>query len=59
MKRFLLRYTVCLLRGHSPTTRMPFFKAWYGNDERGTVHCSRCHRMMGEYRVFDVNGGAQ
>ena len=49
MKFFQRLY--CRLFGHSPA-QVPalFFRAWYGPQEIGTLHCKRCGAMTGEYR---------
>lgn len=53
---FLIRrffhYFACPLIGHSSQQQLvPLFRPWYGGMERGTVHCKRCGRMVGEYGI--------
>ena len=45
------RKLVCLLLGHSSQqTPAVFFRSWNGLFEIGSLHCSRCGKMMGEYK---------
>ena len=46
----LIRKSICLLRGHSPT-QVPalFFRSWDGLIEIGSLHCKRCGAVLGEY----------
>lgn len=44
------RYLVCPIIGHSKDEQMvPFFQSWHGGVNRGTLHCMRCWKMVGEY----------
>jgi hypothetical protein len=57
----LIRKSICLLRGHSPT-QVPaaFCRSWNGIQEIGSLHCKRCGKMLGEYRravAADVGAG--
>lgn len=48
--RFLDRL-ICFFLGHSDRTeQMLLFLSWDGITERGSLHCSRCGRAVGEYR---------
>lgn len=56
----LLSLTVCRILGHTPPAlchQSPFFQAWDGSAERGTYHCGRCYKMLGEYRKSQVGSG--
>lgn len=49
MKRWFLRNFVCRFRGHAEPVRIPYYTRWFGNESNGTLHCSRCGRMIGSY----------
>lgn len=49
MKRWFLRNFVCRFRGHAEPVKMPMFRRWFKDTEVGSLHCSRCGKMVGEY----------
>jgi hypothetical protein len=50
-KMKLFRKLICRLFGHT-SAKIPavFFFSWDGLYEVGTLHCSRCGKMLGEYK---------